>query len=54
MGLRVKVCIDCGQRKMIGKSKRRYKDCRRADPYKYAASPPPRRSAPNPTLNPTP
>lgn len=34
MGLRFKKCADCGHRKMIGRSKRRCKACRRADPHK--------------------
>jgi hypothetical protein len=46
MGLRLKVCIDCGRQTMIGKSKCRCKDCRRADPTKYATSPPPRTRRP--------
>ena len=34
MGLRLKICADCGHRKMIGRSKRRCKACRRAGPQK--------------------
>lgn len=42
MGLRLKVCAECGQKKMIGRSKRRCKSCRRADPHQLMPPLPPR------------
>ncbi len=39
MGLKLKVCADCGQRKMIGRSKSRCKSCRKADPDKFLNRP---------------
>lgn len=32
MGLEIKICLDCGQKKSIGSTKRRCKACRRANP----------------------
>ncbi len=53
MGLRLKVCADCGKRKWIGNSKRRCKACRVIDPDKYVRTPPkprpPRRPKPSKT-----
>ena len=43
MGLKLKVCADCGVRKMIGRTKSRCKACRVADPTKFENRP--RRSA---------
>lgn len=34
MGVQLKVCADCGRERMIGRSKRRCKECRKADPAK--------------------
>lgn len=34
MGVQLKVCADCGRERMIGRSKRRCKECRKADPEK--------------------
>lgn len=46
MGLRLKICAGCGERKMLGRSKSRCKDCRAAGvPVEHARLPskPPKR-----------
>ncbi len=39
MGIRLKICADCGHRKMIGRSKSRCKTCRKATPDKFLNKP---------------
>ena len=39
MGVSLKVCADCGHKKMIGRSKSRCKSCRHADPSKFVNRP---------------
>lgn len=40
MSVKLKVCADCGQKKMVGRSKTRCKSCRVADPDKFRDRPP--------------
>jgi hypothetical protein len=46
MGIKLKTCADCGQRKWIGRSKRRCKACRKTNPNKYVQIHPPKRKTP--------